>query len=319
MNHSTDLLTTYSMPLIILAFVIAACSSFCALELVDLVKGSRAQTRRLWLWAGAASFGLGTWAMHFIGMLAFDMQMPIGYHLPTVLFSMLPVMAAAAFALSLAASEHLTKQRLFGGAVLLGVGIGGMHYSGMFAMRMEAAMYFDPKFLVISVLFAVGASLFALYSAFGYALGQMMGRDIARHVPPTVMAFHQNIVYLAVAAVLVAVSYSFDFSGVTHKSLSFLLRQWVMPAWPDLLLMCLLGAMASCGMILFGTAYKLAESSFVAPFEYSSMIWAVLFGFLLFGDIPGLHTVAGGVIVVSAGLFMLWMDRARDRRQPQGA
>jgi len=166
LNHSTDLLTTYSMPLIILAFVIAACSSFCALELVDLVKGSRAQTRRLWLWAGAASFGLGTWAMHFIGMLAFDMQMPIGYHLPTVLFSMLPVMAAAAFALSLAASEHLTKQRLFGGAVLLGVGIGGMHYSGMFAMRMEAAMYFDPKFLVISVLFAVGASLFALYSAF---------------------------------------------------------------------------------------------------------------------------------------------------------
>ena len=81
----------------------------------------------------------------------------------------------------------------------------------------------------------------------------------------------------------------------------------------------LLGVCASFGMILFGTAYKLAESSFVAPFEYSSMIWAVLFGFILFGDIPGLHTLAGGVIVVSAGLFMLWMDRYRDRSQPQNA
>ena len=89
------------------------------------------------------------------------------------------------------------------------------------------------------------------------------------------------------------VSYSFDFSGVTHKSLIFLLRHWVMPPWHDLLLMCLLGVCASFGMILFGTAYKLAESSFVAPFEYSSMIWAVLFGFLLFGDIPGLHTISG--------------------------
>jgi drug/metabolite transporter (DMT)-like permease len=163
------------------------------------------------------------------------------------------------------------------------------------------------------------AAFFALYAAFGYALGQMMGRDIAQHVPPTVMAFHQNIVYLAVATALVIVSYSFDFSGVTHKSLTFLLRHWSMPSWHEFLLMCLLGVTASIGMILFGIAYKLAESSFVAPFEYTSMIWAVLFGFLLFGDIPGMHTVAGGVIVVSAGLFMLWMDRVRDRRQPQGA
>jgi drug/metabolite transporter (DMT)-like permease len=163
------------------------------------------------------------------------------------------------------------------------------------------------------------AAFFALYSAFGYALGQMMGRDIARHVPPTVMAFHQNLVYLAVATLLVVISYSFDFSGVTHKSLSFLLRHWVMPPWHDVLLMRLLGVFASFGMILFGTAYKLAESSFVAPFEYSSMIWAVLFGFLLFGDIPRLHTLAGGLIVVAAGLFMLWVDRARDRRQAQGA
>jgi len=158
------------------------------------------------------------------------------------------------------------------------------------------------------------AAFLALYSAFGYALGQMMGRDIARYVPPTVMAVHQNIAYFAVATLLVAVSYSFDFSGVTHKSLSFLLRHWVMPPWHDLLVMCALGVCASFAMVMFGTAYKLAESSFVAPFEYSAMIWAVLYGFLLFGDIPGLNTITGGLVVVAAGLFMLWMDRRRDQR-----
>jgi drug/metabolite transporter (DMT)-like permease len=163
------------------------------------------------------------------------------------------------------------------------------------------------------------AAFLALYSAFGYALGQMMGRDIARYVPPTVMAVHQNIAYLAVATLLVVVSYSFDFSGVTHKSLSFLLRHWSMPPWHDLLLMCALGVCASLAMVMFGTAYKLAESSFVAPFEYSAMIWAVLYGFLLFGDIPGLNTISGGLVVVAAGLFMLWMDRRRDQRAGEAA
>ncbi len=159
------------------------------------------------------------------------------------------------------------------------------------------------------------AAFLALYSAFGYALGQMMGREIAQNVPPTVMAFHQNLVYLAVATMFAAVSYSFDFSGVTHKSLTFLLRHWSMPGWRDLLLMGSLGVCASFAMVMFGTAYKLAESSFVAPFEYSSMIWAVLYGFLLFGDVPGFNTLGGGLIVVAAGLFMLWMDRYRDRRR----
>ena len=166
MNHSAELVSIYSLPLIILSFVIAACASFCALELVVKVSGASGRTRRLWLWAGAATFGLGTWTMHFVGMLAFDLSMPIGYHIPTVILSMLPVMGAAALALSLAAGERLTKGRLVGGAVLLGSGIGGMHYSGMLSMRMEATTYYDPKFLLVSVLFAVGASLFALHATF---------------------------------------------------------------------------------------------------------------------------------------------------------
>jgi NO-binding membrane sensor protein with MHYT domain len=165
-NHSAELVSIYSLPLIILSFVIAACASYCALELVVNVSTARGHMRRLWLWAGAATFGLGTWAMHFVGMLAFDLSMPIGYHLPTVVLSMLPVMGAAALAISLAANDHLSKTRLVIGAVLLGSGIGGMHYSGMLSMRMEATTYYDPKFLLISVLFAVVASLFALHSTF---------------------------------------------------------------------------------------------------------------------------------------------------------
>jgi drug/metabolite transporter (DMT)-like permease len=63
-------------------------------------------------------------------------------------------------------------------------------------------------------------------------------------------------------------------------------------------------------MPLFGTAYKLAPANFVAPFEYTTMFWAVLFGVVVFADIPDLTTLFGGGIVVAAGLYMLSRDAA---------
>jgi drug/metabolite transporter (DMT)-like permease len=72
-----------------------------------------------------------------------------------------------------------------------------------------------------------------------------------------------------------------------------------------------MGVLAAFTMMSFISAYKLAESSFVAPFEYSGMVWAVIFGLLFFNDFPDLWTWGGMAIVAGAGLFMLAMDRLR--------
>ena len=66
-------------------------------------------------------------------------------------------------------------------------------------------------------------------------------------------------------------------------------------------------------MILFINAYRLAETNFVAPFEYSSMIWAVFYGIVLFGDFPDFWTWTGAGIVIVAGILMILRDRALDR------
>jgi drug/metabolite transporter (DMT)-like permease len=157
------------------------------------------------------------------------------------------------------------------------------------------------------------AALLALWSAIGYAIGQTLARRVVRTVPPAAMAFHSNAVYLAVAVSL-AIGFSFfDMGNVQNKSLAFLARPWQWPPLPDLAAMMLLGATVAVAMVLFGMAYKSAESSFVAPFEYSAMFWALLLGFLAFGDVPGLRTLWGGAIVLVAGLLMLWVDRRTDR------
>ena len=65
------------------------------------------------------------------------------------------------------------------------------------------------------------------------------------------------------------------------------------------------------GQVLFTQAYRLTESNLVAPFEYTAMIWATLWGFLLFGDFPDWTTGAGAALVIGAGLYMLGAARRR--------
>ena len=155
------------------------------------------------------------------------------------------------------------------------------------------------------------ASLLALYSAFGYAVGQMMGRHLAQRVEPLVIANWQNAVYFIVAAIIGIVAQATGFAGESHKSLAFLTRPFVWPTLQDFLLLSTVGVLAAFAMMSFISAYKLAESNFVAPFEYSGMVWAVLYGLLFFNDFPDLWTWGGMAIVAGAGLFMLAMDRFR--------
>jgi drug/metabolite transporter (DMT)-like permease len=86
--------------------------------------------------------------------------------------------------------------------------------------------------------------------------------------------------------------------------------------WPGVFDAALLlghGVMAGFAMLLFINAYRLAETNFVAPFEYSAMIWAVFYGIVLFGDFPDAYTWTGAGIVVVAGILMLLRDRQLDR------
>ena len=155
------------------------------------------------------------------------------------------------------------------------------------------------------------ASLLALYSAFGYAVGQMMGRDLAQRVAPLVIANWQNAIYFIFAAAIGVIVRATGFAGESHKSLAFLTRPFVWPTLQDFLLLSAVGALAAFAMMSFISAYRLAESNFVAPFEYSGMAWAVMFGLLFFNDFPDLWTWGGMAIVAGAGLFMLAMDRFR--------
>jgi PAS domain S-box-containing protein len=110
--------------------------------------------------------GLGIWSMHYVGMLAFSLPIPVLYNWPTVVLSLLVAMLASAVALYVVSREFMGAWRAVVGSILMGVGIAAMHYLGMDAMRLAATCRYDIALVALSVVLAIVISFVALWLAF---------------------------------------------------------------------------------------------------------------------------------------------------------
>jgi drug/metabolite transporter (DMT)-like permease len=153
------------------------------------------------------------------------------------------------------------------------------------------------------------AALFSLAAAALYALAQVMARDLGTTHRASVMALYQNSVNLAAALVIGLIAGDGAFADVSHPSLAFLLRSWSMPDLVDLLLMASTGLVAAVAIWCLTHAYRIAEANVIAPFEYSSIVWLVLAGYLIWGEVPKPLTVAGGLLIIAAGVYVLRASR----------
>jgi drug/metabolite transporter (DMT)-like permease len=91
---------------------------------------------------------------------------------------------------------------------------------------------------------------------------------------------------------------------------------WVTPSSRDLVLLALLGMVAMVAHVCVNRSLKLAAASIVVPYQYTTIIWAVAFGYLVFGDVPDPAMLIGAGIIIAAGLFILARERRLSRREP---
>ncbi|WP_349985638.1 putative bifunctional diguanylate cyclase/phosphodiesterase [Stenotrophomonas sp. WHRI 8082] len=157
---------SYSQSLVLFSLLVAILASYTALDMAGRLATTQGRVARWWLAGGATAMGLGIWSMHFIGMLAFKLPIPIGYDLAITFYSLSVSVGASAYALWLVSRPLLPTHRLVAGAVLLGLGIATMHYLGMAAMRMQPGIDYDPLWFTVSILIAIGAAGAALWIAF---------------------------------------------------------------------------------------------------------------------------------------------------------
>ena len=177
-------------------------------------------------------------------------------------------------------------------AILIGFG-------GVIVMTRPGSSMFQPE------------ALLALACAFLYGLGQVLTRKIDPAISASVISLWQGVVFTLLYAFLAVLFTSLGLGETGNKSLDFLTRSWVMPTLFDAGLIVAAGLLSSLVIPLVAYSYKHAEASFVAPFEYTAMVWAVLWGVVLFGDLPDWPTIIGAAIVIGAGIVMLRFDGRR--------
>ena len=163
-----NLIDSYNYWLVALSVLIAMFASYAALDLAGRVTATVGWTRAAWLLGGAVAMGTGIWSMHYIGMLAFILPVPVAYHWPTVLLSLFAAIVASAIALYVVSRQMMNAFRALVGSVLMGAGIASMHYIGMDAMRLPAMCKLNSFLVVLSVVFAVLISLAALWITFHF-------------------------------------------------------------------------------------------------------------------------------------------------------
>jgi PAS domain S-box-containing protein len=169
---------SYTPSLVFLSVLVAIFSSGMGLQMAGQANATNSRwLRSVTLGSGSLALGCGVWAMHFIGMLAFNLCTSIDYDPGITILSIFPSVAASLVALNIISRPRVTGLALVIGGVLVGAGIGAMHYSGMAAMRMALELRYDPWMFGLSIVVAVVLATLALWVRYGLrSLGNRVGR-----------------------------------------------------------------------------------------------------------------------------------------------
>lgn len=199
-------------------------------------------------------------------------------------FSVMPL--ADAYAIAFAAPLFVTALSV----PMLGERVGSRRWAAVLVGFIGVIIMLRPGAQGVGGFLSLGA-LAALVGTFSYALVVTTARSMGQSETPAAMGFYP--------AVIVAIA-----------SIGLLSFGFVMPTPGDFLLLCVLGLVGSTGIILINEAFRTAPSAVLAPFDYSAMLWALIFGFAIWSDVPSLVMLGGAAIVAASGLYILRRETA---------
>jgi two-component system NtrC family sensor kinase len=162
----TPITGNYDFRLVVLSFVISILTSFTALDLAARLKAHKGRVRLFWLLGGGFAMGTGIWCMHYTGMLAFRLPIPVYYHIPTVIYSLFDAIIASTIAFYVVSRDRMTPVDVVVGSLFMGSAIATMHYTGMAAMRLKAMHHYNLGIWLLSVILAIVISAVGLFLIF---------------------------------------------------------------------------------------------------------------------------------------------------------
>jgi drug/metabolite transporter (DMT)-like permease len=159
-----------------------------------------------------------------------------------------------------------------------------------------------------SATFNIG-SIFILISVLFYALTVILTRSLHKTDSSATMAYYSSLTYLAAALVFSPLMLIFNETPNIHPSFAFLVRPWQMPSLIDGVIMAGLGLVWAAWTFFMAKAYSVAQASVVAPFEYSSLPINILWGIIIWQEMPTLSALFGALLTISSGIYIFYYDR----------
>jgi S-adenosylmethionine uptake transporter len=244
--------------------------------------------------------------IHFsIGLLSLSIHHP-GYH---VLRGLLMFIAFMAFYTGLAEISLTMATALFFTAPffitllsipLLGERVGLRRFLGILAGFIGVLVVLRPDTEQFSLV-----ALLPIVAAFFYALCQVLVRYARMTAPASIMSLYASIAFALLAPVMGWVLSGADPLQAVTPSEKTMLLPWSMPGPFDMMLLTFTGLTSALGFMFMSYAYKNAQASRLAPFEYVMIIWVTLLSYLVWKEIPDLATVTGIAIIVLSGIYVL--------------
>ena len=195
-------------------------------------------------------------------------------------------------------------------ALILRERVGIRRWSAVFVGFAGVLVILSPRgeFNALAVVFAFGASV-------TYASQTVITRFLGSHDHPLTIAFNAIVIFTLASGLLsLLLAGGIVTVDSEHPSLAFFGRAWRLPEGLDLLLLLAIGAIAAVGFYCLSRAYAMSEASAIAPFEFTYILWAVIFGYLFWNEVPGATTVAGIAILVGSSLYIWFRERQLARR-----
>ena len=196
-------------------------------------------------------------------------------------------------------------------ALILGEKVGLRRWSAVVVGFIGVLIILSPRGEFNSV-----AVIFAFTAAITYASQTILTRFLGNHDHPMTIAFNAILIFTIASGILSLLLVSGIMSITSsHPSLAFFAREWVMPTDADFMLMVVIGVIAAVGFYCLSRAYCSSEASAIAPFEFTYIVWAVVFGYLFWNEVPGSTTVFGILVLVSSSLYIWYRERQIERNQ----
>lgn len=192
---------------------------------------------------------------------------------------------ADAFAIAFAAPLFITA---------LSVPVLGEHVG----IRRWAAVVFG--FIGVLVVVQPGTATFRveallpLGAALSYAIAMLIGRKQTKYLTTSAILFWPSLIAVGVTSMMMP-------------------AQWQTPSLPDFGLFIFMGVIGTAGMMLITQGYRFAPAAVIAPFDYSVLLWGVIFGWVIWRDVPGPNVWIGSAILIASGLYILH----RETRKPK--